>query len=151
MKIRYTVFTLAAAVALVTGTSGCASGSGSASYQDTSAAADPAPPAADPVPPAADPVPAVTAAPAVDYNDPTTLDVGILAAFNDPANDKPGVGPFRATTVDCISSAPHIFDCRISLDAATATLAGEDYAIVSYVVSADGTNFIAKAGQPGMP
>jgi hypothetical protein len=147
MKIRYTVFTLAAAIALITGASGCSSGSGSASYQDTSAATDLAPP---PDVASVDPAPAVTT-PTLDYNDPATLDAAILARFNDPANDKPGVGPFRATAVDCVSSAPHIFDCRYSLDAATAALVGENYSIASYVVSADGTTFIAKAGQPGMP
>jgi hypothetical protein len=132
MKIRTALITLGAASALVLGVSGCSSGSTAGSSSGANA-----------VPAAA----VVTTPPSLGYNDPTTLDAAILARFNDPANDKPGVGPFRATTVDCISSAPHVFDCRFSLDAATAVLVGQDSSSESYLVSADGSDFIAKTTQ----
>jgi hypothetical protein len=133
MKIRHVLITLGVVGTLVVGLSGCG-----ASTTAGSSSTD------------ANTVPAVaTTTVSLGYNDSNTLGAAILSVFNNPANDKPGVGPFRATTVDCISSAPHIFDCRFGLDAATAALVGQDTAVYSYVVSPDGTNYIAKAGQAG--
>jgi hypothetical protein len=86
---------------------------------------------------------ACTPAPNAGFNDPATLQAEITTQVNTKLADKkdPNYAKgVKVTSVVCVSSAAHVFDCRIAAS-------DKSNAVFSYVVAEDGSSFVAKAGQ----
>ncbi len=86
---------------------------------------------------------ALGSTPNAGFNDPATLQAEITTQVNAKLADKkdPNYAKgVKVTSVICVSSAAHVFDCRIAVS-------DKSNAVYSYVVAEDGSSFVAKAGQ----